>query len=270
MPLTQDEETWHALQRELEWVYLQMNPGLRRTYAPLFLLFEIKTVVLCLRNKSVQRTRKVERLLEHSLLAEPARRALSDNPDLAGTIDSLARQVPIEEPRVRELANVFSESGFRGVEDEMMRLVLEHIASLKLDPGLGAFFEAFIDLRNAMILYKHLRWDIQRTPSFIAGGRIGADRFRTILERGDRVAFDDLVGSLTGRRPAPDAAGETALESLLLGSLTRRLRRAGREGDDCGVVLDYLWRIYVQARNLAVLHHGRGIDRTRLEQELIL
>jgi len=268
--VAQDEETWHALQRELEWVYVQMNPALRQTYAPVFLLFEIKTIVLCLRNRSVRRTRNVERLLEHSLLAEPARRALSNEPDLAGAIENLTRQVPIEELRVRELANSFSESGFRGLEDTLMRLVLEHIANQKLDPGLGAFFESFIDLRNAMILYKHLHWDIQRTPSFIAGGRIGADRFRTILERGDRVAFDSLVGSLTAGRPVPDPASETALESLLLGSLTRGLRRAGRAGDDSGVILDYLWRIYVQARNLAVLHHGRGIDRTRLEQELIL
>ena len=49
--------------RELAWLHTQMNRELRETFAPLFALFEIKTIVLCLRNRAIGRTGEITRLL---------------------------------------------------------------------------------------------------------------------------------------------------------------------------------------------------------------
>ena len=65
---------------------------------------------------------------------------------------------------------------------------------------------------------------------------------------------------------------ETAqlLESVLLRGMTTKLRRIGRESEDVGLILDYVWRVYIQARNLAVIYHGEGVGPDALEKELIL
>jgi hypothetical protein len=65
------------------------------------------------------------------------------------------------------------------------------------------------------------------------------------------------------------AAGEVALESRLLSHLTRLLRMRGREGDDVERILDYVWGLYVHARNRALRLHAGGVDAGSLERELI-
>ena len=106
--------------------------------------------------------------------------------------------------------------------------------------------------------------------AIISGGSIETSRFRRILASDDETGFDALLSGEMKVETLPHPVGESALESILLGALTRKLRQAGRESEDIGLILDYVWRVYAQTRNLAVLHHGEGVDRRTLEKELIL
>ena len=58
------------MRAEFRWVYRQMNEGLRHTFAPLFLWFEVRTILLCLRFRRGGERRKAAGLLADSLLAK--------------------------------------------------------------------------------------------------------------------------------------------------------------------------------------------------------
>ena len=75
--------------RELAWLHTQMNRELRETFAPLFALFEIKTIVLCLRNRAIGRTGEITRLLARSLLADEVKAILLRGPEVRSTITAL-------------------------------------------------------------------------------------------------------------------------------------------------------------------------------------
>ena len=269
-PGTSDETIWRAFLEELDWVYRQMNLRLRRTFATPFALFELKTIVLCLRSRVADNTARVSVLLEHSLLSEPVRKVLSGKADLPSTIDQLGEEMSGASRGYPDLGAAYKDEGLRGLEDGLMRTFLEHASDQKLHPVVRQFFGYFIDLRNIVILYKHLRWKVERRAPFISGGSIETSRFRKILKRNDEAGFDALLTSEMKVETLPHTVGESALESILLRTLTRKLRQAGRESDDVGLILDYVWRVYAQTRNLAVLHHAESVDSHTLERELIL
>jgi hypothetical protein len=235
LPAT-DEEIWGALLRELAWLHEQMNRQLRETFAPLFALFEIKTVILCLRNRAIRRMDVVERLLKRSLLADEIKTTLLRGPEPGGNLQSL--------------------------ENELMRTFLEGISAR--DGALETFFKHFIDLRNVMLLYKHRRWHLGTRPRFISGGTMDVTLLESIR---DDAALDELLRSIAG---VTVAASEGALETILLRAMTRRLVKSRRTAGDTMLIIVYVWRLYTQARNLAVLYHGTALESRTLERELIL
>jgi hypothetical protein len=252
LPGASEEAIWGSLLLELNWVHLQMNPRLRQTFTPLFLLFELKTIVLCLRKRAFDKTAGAEELLEGSLLADAVKQALAQAVDLQSVIAALGETMSIAS------------------DDALVRIFLEQVADRKLHPVIREFIGLFIDLRNIVILYKHLRWELKGEAPFIRKGAIDTSDFHKILESHDQRGFDDLVRGVTGAGALSNAASEAALESVLLRGMTTKLRRIGRESEDVGLILDYVWRVYIQARNLAVIYHGEGVGPDALEKEVIL
>ncbi len=269
-PDMSDERIWEALLRELEWLHDQMNQALGDTFAPLFALFELKTIVLCLRNRAAGRTIDVERLLGRSLLADEVRGILLRGPDVRSTVGTLARTLACTAEACGELETAYDNGHLKGFENGLMRVYLQQVAAAGLHPAIRRFFVAFIDLRNVMLLYKHLRWGLGDDEPFISGGSLEWSRLQDVRARRDEAGFDALVKQVTGLRRVSAAAADRSLETVLLASMTRRLDALCRESDDIGLILAYAWRLYAQARNLAVLHHGAGLDRPTLERELIL
>ena len=269
-PEASDERIWEALLRELEWLHAQMNHRLRDMFAPLFALFEIKTIVLCLRNKAIRRTTEIERLLERSLLADRLKEILLRGTDVRSTIAALVDAMAGTSEAFRELESVYAEGNLQGFENGLMRVYLQEVAAKHLDPAMKMFFVLFTDLRNVMLLYKHLRWGVDGPCLFIRGGTVEPSRLLAILARRDTAALDDLVRGVTGLETMSVAASEGALETVLLRSITRRLAKLRHTTEGVGLIVVYVWRIYVQARNLAVLHHATDLDPQTLERELIL
>lgn len=254
---------------ELEWLHRQMDRDLRRRFAPVFVLFEIKTIVLCVRNKAAERAAAIEHLLERSLLSDPLRRALREPSDVRSTVAAATQVLAAHAGELASLEAAYKEEGLRGFEDGLMRGYLAHVAATRLDPTIRAFITSFIDLRNLMILYKHLRWGIAAEDVFIPGGVLAPERFEQAAARKDFTGLDALAREAAGPETLPAAATEGAFETMLLRRLTRRLRQATRDGGPVELLLDYAWRRYVEARNLAVLHHARDVGPEALERELI-
>ena len=264
-----DAAIWDALLAEFDWLRRQMNPPLRQVFAPVFVLFSIKTLVLCLRSKAAEQRDALDRLLRHELLGEELRDALRRAPGTGEAVGIVAAAFAPALGGARGAEQAYSESGLKGFESRLTRDYLRHVTSTRLSPAIRRFFAAFVDLRNLMTLYKHLRWQIDDPAAFVPGGTLDAARLRAASAKGDSAYLDAAVGRLTGEPVAMAAAGEVALESRLLASLTRVLRKAGRDGDEVDLVLDYVWSTYVHARNRALRLHADGMDAAVLERELV-
>jgi hypothetical protein len=264
---TSDEHIWNAFLGELTWVFSQMNAAMRTDYAPLFALFEMKTIVLCLRNAELDRPEPRRQLLERSLLSDAIRDILRTPRHVGALVAALGGRLGVLSASFADLDARYFEAGLRGCEDALMRLFLESMRGARLVRPLRRFLTRFVDLRNLMALYKHLRWELKGPVAFIAGGSIDVASLKDIVIREDRDALDALVVTLTGRPVT--AADEASLETLLLASLHAELSRASRRLGDEWLVTDYIWSAYLHARNLAVRHHAAGVDRARLERELI-
>jgi hypothetical protein len=269
LPGESDEGIWEALLQEFEWLHGQMNRGLRARLEPVFVLFELKTVVLCLRNKEVLRSVEIDRLLQHSLLADRLQDALRQEPDVRSAIAAIAEAFVTTPGGGRVLESIYADGGVKGVETWLMHGYLERVAGERLHPAIHGFFVSLIDLRNVVTLYKHLRWGVDDPAAFIPGGTIEPTRLRQASANKDSAYLDALVRGIAGRAAPPMAASEGALETVLLASMTRELRKTGGAGEDVGLILDYIWRVYVHARNRALLLHAGGLGADALERELI-
>lgn len=254
---------------EFAWLYGQMDRALRRAVGPVFVLFELKTIVLCVRNKAAHRTLEIDGLLANSLLGTPLRQALKGRPTVPTTIAAVSAVVAAAAPLTRQAADGYASGGLRGFEDGLMRGYLAHVAAARLDATVGRFFAAFTDLRNVMILHKQVRWGIADPAAFIHGGTLEPAVFERALASKAEAVVTDVASRATGLKSLPSWATEGCLETVLLSTLSQRLHQAARTGASIAVVLDYLWRKYTEARNSAVLLHGAGADANELERELI-
>lgn len=266
---TSDAAIWDALLTEFDWLRRQMNSRLRRVFAPVFMLFGIKTLVLALRNKAAERHAEVARLMRHELFAEHLRDALVRAPDTGVAVAAVIAACAPVYGEARGLAAAYARGGLKGFESRLTRDFLASVTPAGAHPAVQRFFAAFIDLRNVMTLYKHLRWGVQEAAAFVPGGTLALARLVDASRRGDAGCLDGLVREMAGAAAPAVAAGEVALESRLLSHLTRVLRDDRRGGDEVDVVLDYVWSVYVHARNRALRLHAGTVDATLLGRELI-
>ena len=265
-----DEAIWNELLTEFDWLRRQMNPRLRSVFAPVFTLFGIKTLVLALRNKAAERHAAVRRLMQHELFADELRDTLVRAPDVGSAVAAVIDAFAPAPGDAHGLAAAYAEGGLKGLETRLMRDFLGSAASIRSPEAIQRFFAAFIDLRNVMTLYKHLRWGFQDAAAFVSGGTLGIARLSAASATGDSRCLDDLVRETAGEAAPAMAASEVALETRLLSHLTRLLRKRGRQGDDVDRILDYAWSLYVHARNRALRLHAGRTDTGSLERELIV
>ncbi|MDX1762965.1 MAG: V-type ATPase subunit, partial [bacterium] len=254
------EEPWSGLLKEYFWVYRQMNGRLRTIFGPLFLFFEMKTLVLCLRNKGARDMSRVAELLNHSLLCDQIRKALLKEEELAETIRSLAATLTHFSGRFEGMEEIYGSEGLRAFEERLARTCLEYFRQSKLHPLVEAFFVRLIDLRNLMSCYKHLRWKIEEAPPYIPGGRMGESELRGL------VAGENMEKVLKSKRAGDREAG---IDVVLLRELTAQVQEGGKEAVGIGVILDYIWRRYIEARNRMILLHGKALDPHALAREMI-
>ena len=261
-----DEQIWSAFLTELAWLFRQMNPRLRAEHAPLFALFEMKTIVLCLRHASLGRAAPPSRLLEGSLLSLPIQKILREPRPAGVIVASLADALGGLSRPFLDLDTRYFESGLRGCEDALMRLFLEAVATTRLTAPVRMFLTRFTDLRNIMALYKHVRWQMKGPLVLINGGALAVPALKNIVITQDQGALDALVATITGH---VEADSELSLETGLLAALTHALAQASRRNGGDWIVAHYVWSRYVHARNLAVRQHATGLDRAALARELI-
>lgn len=260
-----EEAVWEMLLRELAWVYWRMNGNLRGVFAPLFQYLELRTLFLCLRNKAASEQQKVESLLSLSLLSRKLKGRLVKSEDVLAAVAGVEEVLAAADRSFKGLGKIYAQEGPRAFEQAVTDRFLRHTVGAGPHPALGRFFGYLIDSRNVLGLYKRLRWGVKAPPAFLAGGRLREVLLRQVWEQKDLSGLDRLISRLTGTGPKVGAK----VEQALLTGMTRMLRRGGRDPLQVGVILDYLWRCQVEARNLSLLLSVEEGAREVLEGELI-
>lgn len=252
---------------EFIWVYRQMNERLRQTFAPLFLWFEVRTILISLRFRRGGERGEVAGLLATSLLAARVKRVLAEEGEPAAAITEVALLMGgVAEP-YRDLGALYRERGGREYEQRFAILYLERMADLPLHPVLREFFRGVIDLRNLLVLSKQLRWGLHEPQAFVQGGTVPTGRLGAVLAKESAAGLANLIGTLPGM--AAVSGTPASLEPLLLAWLTGRVRKLARDPLGIGLILDYLWKCRVASRNQGLIVHGEGVERPLLEVEMV-
>ena len=262
-----EESVWEGLLLEFSWVFGQMDDRLRKLFAPVFAWFELRTVIIALRNRRSGESRRIGELLLRSLLAESVKRALSRGEEAGRVVGEVAEILEALLAKRGRLRSAYGAEGVAGFERELTTLYLEHMAADERHPVIREFFRCLIDLHNIMALYKHVRWDMKVSPRFIRGGSIRPTELAAVLARKDPAGIVVLAGGWAASSAQSGAV--ISIETLLLRGLTGRLRRMGRAPEGPGFILDYLWRCFMEARNLSLLIQGGSLARDTVRGELI-
>jgi vacuolar-type H+-ATPase subunit C/Vma6 len=261
-----EEAVWTSLQREFAWVYSQMEQRTRTIFVPLFLYLELRTIILCLRRRSAGDEGDMAELFRFSLLSARVRGILQGNNDIPAIVAGLDKLFGLMAETGTGLTKAYREGGLAAFEERLSNFYLEQTAHTRLHPVLAEFFSSLIDVKNLIILAKDRRWRIAAPPSFIGGGKLRASHLLDAARAPEMTGASCLLRRVTGTEVDPTAGN---VESILLAAISRMARRAGRETDGIGLILDYLWRCSMQARNLSLLVHGPEIDRELLGEELV-
>ena len=263
------ESVWKRMLKEYRWVYLQMNRGLRNMFRPFFLYSEIKTIVWCLRHKIEKESNtETEDLLLFSLLSKEVKDVLKKEADLSLLLEEFEKKYLSSMSGAAGLKEIFEKEGLKGVEEKLVNGFINQIIALKLHPVLHSFFVYLIDKQNIITLCKYERWDIKTDPLFIPGGSISESMLRKAVQDGGMSPIIRLVHQRTGI--SVKEPGVSEIENTLFAALTKYLRVKAREGSGPGLLLDYLWKIYIEALNFSILLYGRGFDKVTLRKELVI
>jgi hypothetical protein len=261
------DAAWRNLMTEYQWVYSQMNQGLRDIFFSFFLYTELRTILICLRHLVDKKTGAIDELLDRSLLSDEVKKVLLFSPDLPAAMSGIERLFSSFSDRFPGFGEVLESGGLRVVEQRLIGTYLSVTVDSDLPPLLKRFFSRIIDARNIMGLYKYLRLGFKVRPEFIAGGAISEIRLSTIVKKDDLPGIALLVREMSGiavERPDP-----ASIELALYRGMTRWLRREGRDPFGIAPLLDYLWRCSIEAMNLSVLHHTKDLEREAVAAELV-
>jgi len=262
------EGIWKRFLRESAWVYHQMNNELRNIFQPYFMYSELNTLLTCLRYKSGKGNDvEIGRVLEFSLISDKIKDVLKMDTDILSVLFLLGKKLAFIPGKPAGLEQVYLKHGLSGVEQKITKALLEYIISPGIHPVMRGFFTFTADSRNIITLHKRLRWETASAPVFISGGSIKEAVLKKTAYSYKPEELADLVYKQTGLRlEGPDAV---SAENALLKRLTGKIKKWEREYPDIGLVLNYLWRCAMEAKNLSIIYHGREIDKNILKEELV-
>ncbi len=253
------------LTEEFQWIYSQMNRKMQIIFFPFFLYYEIEhTLFPCFRyGFRKDREEAVRKLLHMSLFSDRVKTVL-ERRDMKG-IEEIFLTLSA---RFKGLRGLFSgPERSLALEQKFMHVYLEHTVQSDIHAELKQFFVSLIDIRNIRTLLKHVRWHIPGVPSFVRGGTIDEARCKKLFDGHDLSEIKTLVSRLTRMDIQED--DPAVFERALFRRLSKKVQKAGQDPLGVGLLLDYLWRCYMQALNLRIVLYRGDAKKEILEGSLI-
>ena len=259
---------WRYLNYEHQWVYVRMNPALRKLFAPYFIFRQIESLLVSLRY--LHRKGSLDEIklqVNSSLLNNDLQAVLTSGMDFTEIIRELEIQLVSISKNFEGLSNKYMENGFPELEMFLKEVFFAHIASLQADQLLAAFFKRLIDHHNSLILAKTLHWKQKEIPRFLVGGTHAVELFEKAFFKNDlRPIFklfrlDDLQNI---------QSSVSVMETALLKNITTMLKTWARFRSATAYILYYLWEQFRYTRNISMLLHTVMLDDELVAEHIII
>jgi len=232
---------------ERRWLFKQLNSNQRKNLAPLFLYFEVEILFQCLRCIEAGQCERIEGLLQTSLLSGQVKQILRENSAPADVLMRLERELKCIEIPVKGLAESYESGGIQKSEEMIRRVLLSQVFFTVHHPDVLGFFRNLIDIRNIMILAKHLHWQLESKPDLYSGGSFRERVYKknvTEEELARRVRHFVRETVALGANLHP-----VRLEKELLYCLLKKLVISRRVSGLISSVIEYLWQWHITARS---------------------
>jgi vacuolar-type H+-ATPase subunit C/Vma6 len=239
------QDVWRKFMLECKWIYSQMNKNLRLIFEPVFLYFEIKNIILFLRDKAI--SEKPSEILHLSLLPEDFKKVLITSTDITESIKDIERLFSYLSESFYCLSMSFKEKGLMGIENEIMKLFLESTAQKYVHPIIRVFIRSLIDSKNILILHKYMRWQLRGEPGFVKGGNIDIQELKRIFKKGDNDKIAAILYRFTGLK-----IHKENLEQSLIEGIRNVIIRHIEDPLSIANILNYIWGCFIQAINLGI------------------
>jgi len=259
-----DRRIWQGAQAERCWLFAQMNVELRSILAPLFVYFEINTLVQALRNLAAGEPDKIGVVLQQSLLGKGVRDIFRSGKSVSAVLSGFERYCHKHQVDMAGVAAAYAEGGLRRSEEMLRGSLLFRALHDSRHNSVTVFLRDLVGMRNLLVLAMGLRWQAASPLPLLEGGSL--DLKRTV----QGVSEKDLrrmVRSWTGGDELN--AGQlhpAVLEPVLQSSLLQRITRLRRLGDPVVECIEYIWRFFLVTRKRSIRYHGadvgQGAERT--------
>lgn len=258
---------WNYLRHEHLWVYTRMNNKLRAAFNPYFIYQEIPALIKCLRCLYSKSEREdVVQHLHDSLLHTDLHDVLTGNRDFMDMLKALESCLCSRSKIFHGLNEEFEKKGMHALEMLLREKWLTYILQQKHIPKLKMFLQFMVDYHNCMALAKNIRWEMDTPFSYMKGGVIGPERFRRAHLRKTLDAVMNSFPITTTDESIPSVA---RLETILLSSITKQLRRWALQRTAAGTILFYLWEQFRYSRNISMLFNTVQLEDDTVSQGLI-
>jgi hypothetical protein len=241
-----------------------MNVGLRSTLAPLFVYFEINTLVQVLRNLAAGEPDKIGTVLQHSLLSKGIRDIFRSGKSVSAVLSGFERYCHKHQVDMAGVAAAYEVGGLRKSEEILRGSLLSRALHDSRHNSVTVFLRDLVGMRNLLVLAMGLRWQAASPPPLMEGGSIDLKRAAKDVAEND---LRRMVRSWTGGDEL--SAGQlhpVVLEPVLQSSMLQRITRLRRLGDPVVECIEYIWRFFLITRKRSIRYHGgigeEGIDRT--------
>jgi hypothetical protein len=251
--LADDTVIWDAAATARRWIYLQMDGNLRETLAPVFVHFELRTLVFCLRTLGSPHADTGMVDLGHSLLAKGLKNIFLSPATPAEIIGRVEKFMGDSALAMNGLVASYGEGGVQGCEEFIRRRFLEQVVAVSRHPAVTGWFRKLIDLRNILAMAKWLRWQVDPAPGLINGGHL---RLRAADQSPAAANLEKMVRRFTGGGKLTTAElHPVSLESLLHNHLSQQMARRMRSPEPVECCLGYLWHGFAGSRKRSGAYH---------------
>lgn len=241
----------------MSWLYPRLERPLRAAILPYLEIEAMKCLLLALRYRLGGETVPPGLLHQPWLASELA--TLLEKPGEATVVVTRLEPWLADDYRFASgLLSGYLKGGPGQVEQQLAAGMLGHALARARAPVVLMAVRFLADVRNLLAILRYWRWRVQTAPPLLAGGELDAHVLACVWAAGDTATLQRLVARLVGVERLD--LEPRAAERELLNGLTRRLRRAGRDPLGIGVVIDYLWRCQIAARNHALQQAAGGDD----------
>ena len=241
--------------REIHWLYRQLNHPTAKALGPLFLLLELRRFVNWLRQREGGGGLGDDGFYPLSLFADPLRRELKEQHTAAEALLSLEKRVVPVLPAMRGISRAYGQKGLLAVEQQMTAALLALGATRGRATPMGDLCRRLIDFGNLMRLVKAWLWKLSPLPAFMPAGHLSPMRLQRIDREGDVVRIG-LPASVSRETITPEQIA--ALEERHKKTIWRAAQVQARQLEPLAVIIEYLCFIEAETVFLRGRRPGGG------------